>query len=136
MIYVYSAELFPTVMRNSGMGLCSLCARIGGILAPYIADLVGIILLKNCKNQFLIPSINFSLNFKFVNPPRAKIFWLNIPMRFHTKLLVFLYVHTIGLHFYSKGGKPTNILPSINLVCQQNHILEDIISNMLLYISS
>ncbi|GFO09417.1 organic cation transporter protein, partial [Plakobranchus ocellatus] len=39
-IYIYSAELFPTVMRNSGMGLCSLSARIGGILAPYIADLV------------------------------------------------------------------------------------------------
>ncbi|KAK3734882.1 hypothetical protein RRG08_038908 [Elysia crispata] len=42
-IYVYSAELFPTVMRNSGMGLCSLCARIGGILAPYIADLEDVI---------------------------------------------------------------------------------------------
>ncbi|RUS86172.1 hypothetical protein EGW08_006066 [Elysia chlorotica] len=42
-IYVYSAELFPTVMRNSGMGLCSLCARIGGILSPYIADLKDVI---------------------------------------------------------------------------------------------
>ncbi|KAK3778755.1 hypothetical protein RRG08_013026 [Elysia crispata] len=38
-IYLYTAEIFPTVMRNSGMGLCSLCARIGGILAPYIGDL-------------------------------------------------------------------------------------------------
>ena len=41
-IYVYSAELFPTVMRNSGIGFCSLMARIGGILAPYIGDLVRI----------------------------------------------------------------------------------------------
>lgn len=40
-IYVYSAELFPTVMRNSGMGLSSFSARIGGILAPYIADIVS-----------------------------------------------------------------------------------------------
>ncbi|GFO13865.1 hypothetical protein PoB_004037000 [Plakobranchus ocellatus] len=38
-IYVYSAELFPTVMRNSAIGLCSFTARIGGILAPYIGDL-------------------------------------------------------------------------------------------------
>ncbi|GFO13863.1 solute carrier family 22 member 13 [Plakobranchus ocellatus] len=38
-IYVYTAEIFPTVMRNSAIGLCSICARLGGILAPYIGDL-------------------------------------------------------------------------------------------------
>ena len=37
-IFVYSAELFPTVMRNSGIGLSSFSARIGGVCAPYIAD--------------------------------------------------------------------------------------------------
>uniref|UniRef100_A0A0B7BP68 Major facilitator superfamily (MFS) profile domain-containing protein n=1 Tax=Arion vulgaris TaxID=1028688 RepID=A0A0B7BP68_9EUPU len=42
-IYIYSAELFPTVMRNSGMGLSSFTARIGGILAPYIVDIGNII---------------------------------------------------------------------------------------------
>ena len=40
-IYVFSAELFPTMVRNSGMGASSLCARIGGIASPYIADLVS-----------------------------------------------------------------------------------------------
>ncbi|WAR08231.1 ORCT-like protein [Mya arenaria] len=39
MVYVYSAELFPTVVRNAGMGSCSAVARVGGMLAPFIADL-------------------------------------------------------------------------------------------------
>ena len=39
-IYVFSAELYPTVVRNAGMGASSCCARIGGILAPYVADSV------------------------------------------------------------------------------------------------
>ncbi|CAL1546123.1 unnamed protein product [Lymnaea stagnalis] len=42
-IYIYSAELFPTVMRNSGMGLCSVTARIGAVLAPYISD-IGLVI--------------------------------------------------------------------------------------------
>ncbi|XP_019947073.2 organic cation transporter protein [Paralichthys olivaceus] len=33
-IYVYSAELFPTVIRQNGIGLGSVCARTGGVLAP------------------------------------------------------------------------------------------------------
>ncbi|XP_033741882.1 organic cation transporter protein-like [Pecten maximus] len=37
-IYFYSAELYPTVVRNAGMGASSCAARIGGIVAPYIAD--------------------------------------------------------------------------------------------------
>ena len=35
-VYIFSAELFPTVVRNVGMGTSSLCARIGGIICPYI----------------------------------------------------------------------------------------------------
>ncbi|XP_076466443.1 organic cation transporter protein-like [Babylonia areolata] len=38
-IYVYSAELFPTLLRNSLMGLTCLFARLGGMISPYIADL-------------------------------------------------------------------------------------------------
>ena len=40
MVYQYSAELFPTVVRNAGMGSSSCIARVGGMIAPYIADLV------------------------------------------------------------------------------------------------
>ncbi|KAH9507258.1 hypothetical protein Btru_056737 [Bulinus truncatus] len=38
-IYIYSAELFPTVLRNSLMGVTCLFARAGGMISPYIADL-------------------------------------------------------------------------------------------------
>lgn len=38
-IYVYSAELFPTLLRNSLMGVTCLFARAGGMLSPYVADL-------------------------------------------------------------------------------------------------
>jgi len=35
-IYIFTAELFPTCIRTSGIGLSSLCARIGGIVFPII----------------------------------------------------------------------------------------------------
>lgn len=42
-IFVYSAELFPTVMRNSLMGVTCLFARLGGMISPYIADLNNLV---------------------------------------------------------------------------------------------
>lgn len=37
--YVYSAELFPTVMRNIGMGTSTAAARVGAFCSPYIVYL-------------------------------------------------------------------------------------------------
>lgn len=37
--YVYSGELFPTVVRNVGIGSSSMLGRVGGILAAIVADL-------------------------------------------------------------------------------------------------
>ncbi|XP_008299920.1 solute carrier family 22 member 13-like [Stegastes partitus] len=34
--YVYAAELYPTVLRQNGVGLNSMCARVAGTLAPLI----------------------------------------------------------------------------------------------------
>ncbi|XP_046582091.1 organic cation transporter protein-like [Haliotis rubra] len=38
-IYIFSAELFPTTLRQSAMGSCSLFEGVAGMIAPYIADL-------------------------------------------------------------------------------------------------
>lgn len=38
-IYVYSAEIFPTVVRNVGIGTCSTIGRIGSILSPFVKEL-------------------------------------------------------------------------------------------------
>uniref|UniRef100_A0AAV2K3Z2 Major facilitator superfamily (MFS) profile domain-containing protein n=1 Tax=Knipowitschia caucasica TaxID=637954 RepID=A0AAV2K3Z2_KNICA len=35
-IYVYTAEIFPTVIRQTGIGVSSMFARMGGVLAPMI----------------------------------------------------------------------------------------------------
>ena len=38
--YLYTAELFPTKVRNVAVGTASTFARIGSISAPYIVDLL------------------------------------------------------------------------------------------------
>ncbi|KAK2859521.1 hypothetical protein Q5P01_004141 [Channa striata] len=35
-VYVYTAELYPTTLRQNGVGLNSMCARVAGIFAPLI----------------------------------------------------------------------------------------------------
>ncbi|XP_036364180.1 solute carrier family 22 member 4 isoform X2 [Octopus sinensis] len=38
-IYLLSAEIFPTVVRTNGLGVASMTARIGSMLAPFILHL-------------------------------------------------------------------------------------------------
>lgn len=38
-VYIYSSELFPTVIRNLGMGTSTCAARFGSFLSPYVVFL-------------------------------------------------------------------------------------------------
>uniref|UniRef100_A0A182RHY7 MFS domain-containing protein n=1 Tax=Anopheles funestus TaxID=62324 RepID=A0A182RHY7_ANOFN len=40
-VTLHTAELFPTEIRNTALGICSTMAHVGSIAAPYITDLLG-----------------------------------------------------------------------------------------------
>uniref|UniRef100_A0A4W3J7S9 Solute carrier family 22 member 5-like n=1 Tax=Callorhinchus milii TaxID=7868 RepID=A0A4W3J7S9_CALMI len=38
-VYIYSMELYPTVVRNMGVGACIMASRVGAIFSPYLTYL-------------------------------------------------------------------------------------------------
>ena len=57
-VFVYAVEVFPTVIRNVGLGSASVWARVGGIIAPYIGPL---------KNHFIMPHFLFLIFIKKIS---------------------------------------------------------------------
>ena len=42
LIFIYTSELFPTSVRGTGIGLCSLMARVGALATPFMGDLAEV----------------------------------------------------------------------------------------------
>lgn len=40
-LYMFTSEMYPTVIRNTAVGVCSMIARFGAGMASYIALLVS-----------------------------------------------------------------------------------------------
>ena len=40
MMYLYTSELYPTSIRTMGLGVCNAMARVAGVFAPFAAELV------------------------------------------------------------------------------------------------
>jgi len=39
-LYVYTTEFYPTILRSTGLGFASTIARFGGILTPFVAQVL------------------------------------------------------------------------------------------------
>jgi len=72
--YLYTAELFPTPVRNVAVGGASTFARVGSISAPYIVDILG-------TKSAGIPSFIFGLSATL-----AGVFAMMLPETLNRKL--------------------------------------------------
>ncbi len=50
---IHGPEVFPTVIRHTGLGSCSVIGRIGSISAPHMKNLVRIQIFHSLFNFFL-----------------------------------------------------------------------------------
>ena len=56
-VFVYTAEMFPTVIRNQAVGTCSLVARLGGIISMLL-DLLKVQFVNIQHSSYKERSVN------------------------------------------------------------------------------
>ena len=121
--YVYSAELYPTTLRNNGVGINSIFGRIGALLSPAVllmgelwwlnalfASLsllcllasVGVIFLPETKNSPLPETINkIEGNVDLIVPKRKK----NVSFGSITSNISGLYSEVVMNHAAAEEGE-------------------------------
>lgn len=92
-IYIYTGELFPTVVRSFILGFCGVGARVGATLSPYIYHLVSIrvgIVSFFCIHVFLQTSTStFCSQLLFLNLIKLVIIDLHLLSCY--KLIICIY---------------------------------------------
>lgn len=58
---VYTAELYPTAIRNAGVGACNVAAGVALIIVPYLSLLVSLLFLHFLYSYFILSSQNIFL---------------------------------------------------------------------------
>ena len=74
-IYIYANELFPTNVRNTGMGICSMVARIGAIIGTFcnynfmssLGTYVSLSKVQFKKDSYIFPKNGFTVTFDSFN---------------------------------------------------------------------
>ena len=92
-LYVYTGELFPTVIRSIVMGTVSIGARIGSIISPYLYDIVSTILIPISNS---LPHPRSSLIYIYIYIYILQSF-------FHARDLFFFSWHNTNKHSVNKN---------------------------------
>ncbi|XP_069172319.1 solute carrier family 22 member 15-like [Procambarus clarkii] len=94
LLYVYTAELFPTECRSLALGECSAMSRLGSVASPYVNDLLGqltswapsavfagtslvagalALLLPETRNRVLLESQQLVKNTSLLETPSSRV---------------------------------------------------------------